>query len=150
MLCLHPLLPCLHVSFITWRCVYVCGKFPGPSLGCGWQNRQMYWSCVLIRYLEVLSPKTCRYGSDCNWCCNTQISWKYRVNLVVSFFEIEHYSQVHYPGCQRFSKRRAMKRWEEKRERRWENLWLPTTVDWSYDTNRFELGSKSDPASWLE
>ena len=39
---------------------------------------------------------------------------------------------------------------EEKREKRWENLWLPTTVDWSYRANRFELGSKSDPASWLE
>ena len=95
-----------------------------------------------------------------------------------------------YPGCQRFSKRRAVKRREEKREkvrkplvardswlilphcqptlgargflreepwrgekrreRRWENLWLPATVDWSYRTNRFELGSRSDPASWLE
>ena len=33
---------------------------------------------------------------------------------------------------------------------RWENLWLPATVDWYYRTNRFELGSTSDPASWLE
>ena len=31
----------------------------------------------------------------------------------------------------------------------WENLWLPGTVDWSYHANRFELGSRSDPASWL-
>ena len=38
----------------------------------------------------------------------------------------------------------------EKIEKTWENLWLPTTVDWSYRTNRFELGSRSDPASWLE
>ena len=37
----------------------------------------------------------------------------------------------------------------EKREK-WENLWLPMTVDWSYCANRFELGSRSDPASWLE
>ena len=54
-----------------------------------------------------------------------------------------------YPGCQRFSKRRAMRRWEEKRER-WENLWLPETVDWCYCANRFEVGSRSDPASWLD
>ena len=32
----------------------------------------------------------------------------------------------------------------------WENLWLPATFDWFYCTNRFELGSKFDPASWLE
>ena len=37
----------------------------------------------------------------------------------------------------------------EKREK-WEDLWLPMTVDWSYCANRFELGSRSDPASWLE
>ena len=39
---------------------------------------------------------------------------------------------------------------KQRGEKRWENLWLPTTVDWSYRTNRFELGSRSDPASWLE
>ena len=55
-----------------------------------------------------------------------------------------------YPGCQRFSKRRAAKRWEEKRERRRENLWLPATVEWSYCANKFELVSRSDPTSWLE
>ena len=38
----------------------------------------------------------------------------------------------------------------EKIDKRSENLWLPTTVDWSYRANRFELGSRSDPASWLE
>ena len=38
----------------------------------------------------------------------------------------------------------------EKIEKRWENLWVPATVDWSYRANRFELGSRSDPASWLE
>ena len=39
-----------------------------------------------------------------------------------------------------------------KRENRQEvrNLWLPVTVDWSYRANRFELGSRSDRASWLE
>ena len=42
----------------------------------------------------------------------------------------------------------AVKR--EKIDKRWENLWLPVTVDWSYRANRFELGSRSDPASWLE
>ena len=32
-----------------------------------------------------------------------------------------------------------------------ENLWLPATVDWSYRADlRFELRSRSDPASWLE
>ena len=30
------------------------------------------------------------------------------------------------------------------------SAWLPTTVDWSYQDNRFELGLKPDPASWLE
>ena len=30
------------------------------------------------------------------------------------------------------------------------SMWLSTTVNWSYHTNRFELGSRSDPASWLE
>ena len=38
----------------------------------------------------------------------------------------------------------------EKIDKRWKNLWLPTTVDWSYRANRFDLGSRSDPASWLE
>ena len=42
----------------------------------------------------------------------------------------------------------AVKR--EKIDKRWENLWLPATVDWSYRANRFELGARSDPASWLE
>ena len=62
-----------------------------------------------------------------------------------------------YPGSQRFSKGRSTKcdkqsakRWRERIEKRWENLWLPATVDWSYRANRFELGSRSDPASWLE
>ena len=35
----------------------------------------------------------------------------------------------------------------EKIEKMWENLWLPTTVDWSYRVNRFELGSRSDPST---
>ena len=39
---------------------------------------------------------------------------------------------------------------EERREKRWENLWLPKTVNWPYCANRFELGSRCDPASWLE
>ena len=43
--------------------------------------------------------------------------------------------------------RKAARR--EERER-WENLWLPATADWSYRANRFELGSRSDPTSWLE
>ena len=56
-----------------------------------------------------------------------------------------------YPGYQRFSKR--IEPWSDKKrrekERRWENLWLPTTVDWSnYCTNIFELGFNT--ASWLE
>ena len=38
----------------------------------------------------------------------------------------------------------------EERKKRWENFWLPVAVDWSYHANRFELGSRSDPASWLE
>ena len=40
------------------------------------------------------------------------------------------------------------RRGEERRgeERRRENLWLPATVDLSYCTNRFKLGSRSDPA----
>ena len=44
--------------------------------------------------------------------------------------------------------KRSAKR--EKIEKTWENLWLPATVDWSYCANRFELGSRYDPASWLE
>ena len=46
------------------------------------------------------------------------------------------------------AKREAVSR--EKIDKRWENLWLATTVDWSYRANRFELGSRSDPVSWLE
>ena len=42
----------------------------------------------------------------------------------------------------------AVKR--EKIDKRWENLWLPATVVWSYRSNRFELGSRSDHISWLE
>ena len=55
-----------------------------------------------------------------------------------------------YPGCQRFSKRRGEVVKREKIEKTWDNLWLPAIVDWSYCANRFELGSRSDPASWLE
>ena len=54
-----------------------------------------------------------------------------------------------YPGCQRFSGRRAAKI-KARRERKGENLWLAAAVDWSYRANRFELGSRSDTASWLE
>ena len=38
---------------------------------------------------------------------------------------------------------------KQRGEKRWENLWLPATVDWSYRANIFELGSRSDPASWF-
>ena len=60
-----------------------------------------------------------------------------------------------YSGSQRFSsvgeelrsaKREAVKREIEKR---WENLWFPAAVDWSYRANRFELRSRTDPVSWL-
>ena len=71
----------------------------------------------------------------------------YSIWMMSLFDYIQHV--MTYPGYQRFF-RRAAKRWEEKRERRWENLWLPVTVDWSYHGNRFELGSRSDTASWLE
>ena len=43
------------------------------------------------------------------------------------------------------AKRKAVKR--EKIDKRWENLWVPATVDWSYRANIFELGSRSDPTS---
>ena len=33
-----------------------------------------------------------------------------------------------------------------ERERRWENLWLPVTVDWSFRANRFELAGGQDLA----
>ena len=38
----------------------------------------------------------------------------------------------------------------EEIDKRWENLWMPAIVHWSYHVNRFELGSRSDPVSWLD
>ena len=63
-----------------------------------------------------------------------------------------------YPGSQRFSKRRATKcdKRSTKRRRERENRQkvrkpLVARDSWlSYRANRFELGSRSDPASWLE
>ena len=46
----------------------------------------------------------------------------------------------HLPGCQR----RGEKRRYEK------TSGCPATVDWSYRANKFELGSRSNPVSWLE
>ena len=74
--------------------------------------------------------------------------WWLHTHFSVCYYDNDRASDT--LGCQRFSKRRAMKLQEEKRNRRWENLWWPATVDWSYHANRFELGSRSDPASWLE
>ena len=51
----------------------------------------------------------------------------------------------------RGSLREEPRRRERDRDREGEkNLWLPTTVDWSYRANRLELGTRYDPASWLE
>ena len=44
----------------------------------------------------------------------------------------------------------AVKREKIHVDKRWENLWLLAPVDWSYCASRFELGSRSDPSSWLE
>ena len=42
------------------------------------------------------------------------------------------------------------RKWWRERENRRGALVIPPTVDWSYCANRFELGSRSDPASRLE
>ena len=78
--------------------------------------------------------------------------WKEQ-NEIRKWTNVQSLTPKCYPGSQRFSKRRATKHEAVKREKidkRWENLWLPATVNWSYHANRFELGSRPDPASWLE
>ena len=69
-------------------------------------------------------------------------------NLRLQIEEVRSPGELLYPGPRGF-----LLPWRhEKREKEVarENLWLPATDDWSYRANRFKLGSRSDPASWLE
>ena len=101
-----------------------------------------------------LKKKTCQSGSF-NWINNNLFKSCHVVqlpcrNLLKLWFCTTLGARGFLSEEPRSGDKQSIKWWREKRERRWENLWLPTTVDWSYRANRFELGSRSDPASWLE
>ena len=83
--------------------------------------------------------------------CPSNLSATYRNKFISTPFLVPSYPQATL-GARGFLREEpwsviseAVKR--EKIDKRWENLWLPTTADRSYCTNRFELGSRSDPAS---
>ena len=109
---------------------------------------------TLIYYTHIV---VCVYtpspGTNSEWpaldskCCK----YLFREKYYKLQWQLDNYPMLKHSGYQRFSKTRAAKRREEKRgEGRGENLSLSLTVDWSYSPNRFELGSRSYPASWLE
>ena len=106
------------------------------------------FSIIFLFQNSLLPPnKQTKCAVFANFCRILGGYWDVWTHTVVKLGYI-----ICYPGCERFSKRRAVKRrWakreavkREKIEKTWENLWLPATVDWSYRANRF------DPASWLE
>ena len=80
--------------------------------------------CNRNKWLASCMYGTCKHDRSCNhyWCFLKEEPW---------------------------SGNKWSAKWWGEREKRWENLWLPATVNWSYCANRFELGSRSDPISWL-
>ena len=99
-----------------------------------------WWSCMNPVYISyIIYHISCKHQSKLYW------------NILMYLMpNLENNPSTHSVAEWYINTLSARGFLRGERERRWENLWLPTTVNWSYCANRFGLGSRSDPASRLE
>ena len=145
------------------------GHFRLVTFGCS-SNERVNNNITKIIWIDKLWKKPTHrpYGSSCNNFANTVevkkglqehglwVRWYILWNKKKLHSFLQIYMQWVILGATGFLREEPQSAISEaqsggeKIDKRWENLWLPATVDWSYCVNRFELGSRPDPASWLE
>ena len=111
-----------------------------------------HWSCSQLHADHILTYLLTTYCTNHIPTMLTITYWPHTLLLTMNFVLNIYLSKgtLDARGFLReepWSGDKRTAKWRERREKSWEDLWFPTTVTWSYCANRFELGSRSDPAS---